>query len=223
MPLNLSDDKSTLIQVMAWCRQAPSHYLSQCWPRSMSPNGVTRPQWVNSYLNAMSFCTRPLEAYHLKDPGMRLNTKTPYYQITRIDIPIIKIRRSHDRIIFIKRPPQTRKDGLYIGPGPSWLVTRSQFWTTWENYFQYKCFAAICYISHNCFNRLVFQIWTIERVRSRSKHLIRNPTWFAWQKQFLRDFETFWPITPVRHSPREEIPVGHTCDFHLLCSPQHAR
>ena len=32
---------------MAWCGQATSHYLSQCWPRSMSPNGVTRPQWVN--------------------------------------------------------------------------------------------------------------------------------------------------------------------------------
>ena len=49
MPLNLTDDKSTLVQVMAWCRQATSHYLSQCWPRSMSPNGVTRPQWVKSY------------------------------------------------------------------------------------------------------------------------------------------------------------------------------
>ena len=23
------------------------HYLSQCWPRSMSPNGITRPQRVN--------------------------------------------------------------------------------------------------------------------------------------------------------------------------------
>ena len=32
---------------MAWCRQATSHYLSQCWPRSMSPYGVIRPQWVN--------------------------------------------------------------------------------------------------------------------------------------------------------------------------------
>ena len=46
MPLDLNDDKSTLVQVMAWCRQATSHYLSQCWPRSMSPNGVTRPQRV---------------------------------------------------------------------------------------------------------------------------------------------------------------------------------
>ena len=48
MPLDLTDDKSTLFQVMAWCHQATSHYLSQCWSRSMSPNGVTRPQWVNS-------------------------------------------------------------------------------------------------------------------------------------------------------------------------------
>ena len=44
MPLDLIDDKSALVQVMAWCRQATSHYLSQCWPRSMSPNGITRPQ-----------------------------------------------------------------------------------------------------------------------------------------------------------------------------------
>ena len=48
MPLDLPDDKSTLVQVMAWCRQATSHYLSQCWPRFMSPYGVTRPQWVNN-------------------------------------------------------------------------------------------------------------------------------------------------------------------------------
>ena len=47
MTLGLTDDKSTLVKVMAWCRQATSHYLSQCWPRSMSPYGVTRPQWVN--------------------------------------------------------------------------------------------------------------------------------------------------------------------------------
>ena len=32
---------------MTWCPQAASHYLSKCWPRSMSTNGVTRPQCVN--------------------------------------------------------------------------------------------------------------------------------------------------------------------------------
>ena len=46
--MNATDDKSTLVQVMAGCRQATSHYLSQCWPWSMSPNCATRPQWVNS-------------------------------------------------------------------------------------------------------------------------------------------------------------------------------
>ena len=35
------------VQIMAWCRQAASHYLSQCWPRSLSPYGVTIPQWIN--------------------------------------------------------------------------------------------------------------------------------------------------------------------------------
>ena len=44
--LDLSDDKSALVQVMTWCRQATSHYLNQCWPRSLPPYGVTRPQWV---------------------------------------------------------------------------------------------------------------------------------------------------------------------------------
>ena len=32
---------------MAWCHQATSHYLSQCWPISMSPYGVIRPQWAH--------------------------------------------------------------------------------------------------------------------------------------------------------------------------------
>ena len=50
IPANLTNGKSTLVQVIAWCRQATSHYLSQCWPRSLLPYGVIRPQWVNSYL-----------------------------------------------------------------------------------------------------------------------------------------------------------------------------
>ena len=46
MSLNLTDDQSTFVQVMAWCCQATSHYPSQCWPKCLSPYGVTRPQWV---------------------------------------------------------------------------------------------------------------------------------------------------------------------------------
>ena len=44
---NLSDDKSILVQVLAWCHQASSHLLNQCWTRSRPPYGATRPQWVN--------------------------------------------------------------------------------------------------------------------------------------------------------------------------------
>ena len=32
--------KLILVQVMAWCRQATSHYLSQCWARSASSYGA---------------------------------------------------------------------------------------------------------------------------------------------------------------------------------------
>ena len=47
--LDLSDDKSILVQVMAWCHQATSHYLNQCWPRSLPPYDIARPQRVNNH------------------------------------------------------------------------------------------------------------------------------------------------------------------------------
>ena len=50
MPHDLTDDKSTLVQVMAWCRQATSDYLSQCCLSPLSLYGVARPQWVKSVL-----------------------------------------------------------------------------------------------------------------------------------------------------------------------------
>ena len=45
MSLDLTDDKSTLVQVI---NGLVLSCLSQCWPRSMSPNGVTRPHWVKT-------------------------------------------------------------------------------------------------------------------------------------------------------------------------------
>ena len=67
VPQNSFDDKSTLVQVMAWCRQAWWRHqaitwttvdqdmccqlwrLNQCWPRSVLPYGVTMPQWDKEY------------------------------------------------------------------------------------------------------------------------------------------------------------------------------
>ena len=51
MSLDFTNDQSILVRVMAWCRQATSHYLSQCWRRSLSPYGVTRSQWVKRFVS----------------------------------------------------------------------------------------------------------------------------------------------------------------------------
>ena len=47
LPDTLTNEKSILVQVKAWCHQATSHYLSECWPRSPSPYGIARPQWIH--------------------------------------------------------------------------------------------------------------------------------------------------------------------------------
>ena len=40
MPQNFTDEKSTLVQVMAWCRQVTSHYLIQCWQQAITWSNV---------------------------------------------------------------------------------------------------------------------------------------------------------------------------------------
>ena len=48
---DLTDEKTTLAQVMPSCHQVTSHYPNMRWPRSMSPYGVTRPQCLNNQLD----------------------------------------------------------------------------------------------------------------------------------------------------------------------------
>ena len=53
---DLTDDLSTLVQVMT----ASSHFLTQSWPESMSPLGITSPQWVKGKLLVFTFqCSTP--------------------------------------------------------------------------------------------------------------------------------------------------------------------
>ena len=68
MSLNLTDDKSTLVQVMGWCHQATSHYLSQWWPRFLPPYGVTTPQklLVRHDQNGQHFANNISNAFSLK-------------------------------------------------------------------------------------------------------------------------------------------------------------
>ena len=46
---NLTNDKSALVQVMAWCHQATSQCLKQCLPRCLPP------YWVTSHDELMLF------------------------------------------------------------------------------------------------------------------------------------------------------------------------
>ena len=41
---------------MACCHQGMNHFLSQCWPRSVLPFGITRPWWVNSFRPGDTIC-----------------------------------------------------------------------------------------------------------------------------------------------------------------------
>ena len=75
MTQDLTDDKSTLVQVMAWCRQAASHYLSQCWLSSLSPCGVTRPQWVKSQQWSWMFLITGFCLCDFKDVGHHSDAK----------------------------------------------------------------------------------------------------------------------------------------------------
>ena len=63
LSLDLSDDKSTLVQAMAWCRQATSHYLNQYRLSYITLYDVTRPRWVK---NSSMSQTKPSKAMKLE-------------------------------------------------------------------------------------------------------------------------------------------------------------
>ena len=48
IPSGLLDKKSTLVQVMVLPEQATNYYVNQCWPRCLTPCGVSRPLWMNT-------------------------------------------------------------------------------------------------------------------------------------------------------------------------------
>ena len=67
----LADNKSTLVQVMAWYHQATSHHLSQCWPKSVQHS---------SHFQLHVFYTNVL-SYHFK--GCHTETWTKWLPFCR--------------------------------------------------------------------------------------------------------------------------------------------
>ena len=94
MPQDLTDDKSTLVQVMAWYHQATSHCLSQCWHRFMSQYGVTRPQWVNAQTHhCYSLCCIKYISKHRK-LKLQTDNRTCWH---------LKEEKASD-ILFLRKP-----------------------------------------------------------------------------------------------------------------------
>ena len=100
--LDFADDQSTLVQVMAWCRQATSHYLSQCWPRSLSPYGVTRPQWLKIWKIKPNSSSVPLKLKSFHGNCSR----SEFMAINNIDIQIHQDRASYNFAIECGRKNQ---------------------------------------------------------------------------------------------------------------------
>ena len=89
MAQNHIDAKSTLIQVMAWCCQATSYCLSQCWPISMLSYGISRPQGVKIKFNDFHSKVKHLIEVHLKMPSPQKTSLCTGVNVTSIDKPYL--------------------------------------------------------------------------------------------------------------------------------------
>ena len=71
--------RTALVIGQLWlrCLMAQCHYLSQCWPRSILPYGITRPWWVNLPL------TRDLLCGHMASLPPTQETCTEEYPANR--------------------------------------------------------------------------------------------------------------------------------------------
>ena len=108
--VDLTDGKLTLVQVIAWCNRATSHYLSQCWPRSISPYGVTSTKRVkrNSWRYPFLRNLNKMSLYVLWSwswPGPWFNIKMSSYQY----------RKSHCGDKTILRPSYLHNGISYTG------------------------------------------------------------------------------------------------------------
>ena len=127
IPQNTTDDKSTLVQVMAWCRHATSHYMSQRSPRSLSPYGVTTPQWVKEnalvqnnqsaiLLNTNPYAFLQVCEYPSQALGVKINSRTP--EITAdAELSVIKVAEMEilQRRTFPLPPAESSSSRLSTG------------------------------------------------------------------------------------------------------------
>ena len=85
---------------MAWCLQATSHYMRQCWPRSMFPYGITRPQWVKRLISGwMHHQISILDTYMFV---IGLKNHWFWCQLIEVETKWPPFYRQHFQMIFLK-------------------------------------------------------------------------------------------------------------------------
>ena len=142
-----------------WNRQATSHYLSQCWPRSLSPYGVTRPQWVEQ--NTSLYIQYRVILDLLKcDSAVLIDKCTNHITIfkSRYYLKPFKVVTNLVIIFCII-------SGNYIDiKWASWHLKSLQTWFVWANIKEnswhnvaYICQVYVTYLSicHTCINLMV--------------------------------------------------------------------
>ena len=117
---DLTDDKSTLVQVMTWCRQATHYYLSQCRLSSLSPYGVARPQWVKAshyWPFVRGIHCGPVDSPH-KGPVMQ-------WLFPCHDVMYFPVSRMAPEVILC----ETEKDNPYDYKADIWSLGKSTGWS----------------------------------------------------------------------------------------------
>ena len=128
MSSDLIVDKSTMVQLMAWCRQTTSHYLNPWWAWYLSPYGITRPQWVNSFWQSDTELHHIIFADIGKGKGLLPDSIKPL-PISNVDLPsLASIPKMTLKIILLKncRP-------IFQGPLSSTHINNmkvGQIWMT---------------------------------------------------------------------------------------------
>ena len=129
MPQNPIDDKSALVWVMACCHQATNNYLSQCWPKSMSPYGITKPQWVKVNMKQyIKCCLGKMMLYEPVQHNLMVLDDSLFVDLVLVDI-ICKIV-----VLYPPHANQTgsnsiRQDQYVLRP---WIMCRNSFFAPYR-------------------------------------------------------------------------------------------
>ena len=110
MAHNLTNKKSTLVQVMACCHQATSHCLSQCWPRSISSYGFTATMSLEGVcVISFLFLSLNHKVYHVGATFVRHLWTLPhhYCYTTWVGLHLISLANLLSLQPHVARPPHT--------------------------------------------------------------------------------------------------------------------